>query len=167
MSITIRKATVADAERINKAAQVVFTQTFTPVIGAEQTAYMLSRMYDIDGLRQQISNGRDFYLAENPEGEICGYLSCFPIDGGIFRIEKLYVMPSAQKTGLGKRLFDHALSLAKLQVPPSKRLQLNVNRENPAVQFYLHIGMHIASQGDFVFGGGYYMNDYIMEYEVE
>ena len=62
--------------------------------------------------------------------------------------------------------FDHALSLAKLQVPPSKRLQLNVNRENPAVKFYLHIGMHIASQGDFPFGGGYFMNDYIMEYEV-
>lgn len=166
MEIKIRKATADDAERINKAAQIVFTQTFTPVIGAEQTAYMLERMYDIEGLRQQINNGRGFYLAEDSQGAIIGYMSCFPIDGGVFRIEKLYVMPNSQKTGLGKKFFDYALSLAKKQTPPSRCLQLNVNRENPAVQFYLHIGMHIASQGDFPFGGGFFMNDYIMEYEV-
>ena len=61
--ITIRKAITDDAERINEAAKVVFTKTFTPVIGKEQTAYMLERMYDINGLKQQISEGKDFFLA--------------------------------------------------------------------------------------------------------
>lgn len=162
--ITIRKAIIDDAERINSAAKVVFTKTFTPVIGKEQTAYMLERMYDINGLKQQISEGKDFFLAEDCEGNICGYMSCFPKDDGIFRIEKLYVMPQCQKTGLGKRFFDYAKTLAKGLNPKPKCLQLNVNRENPAVDFYLHIGMKIASQGDFPFGGGYFMNDYIMEY---
>lgn len=166
MEISIHKAGVNDAERINKAAQIVFTQTFTPVIGAEQTAYMLEKMYDVDGLKKQISQGRNFYLAENSLGEICGYLSCFQKDGEVFRIEKLYVMPDCQKSGLGKRFFEYAISLAKNLTPSPKYLQLNVNRENPAVKFYLHIGMKIASQGDFVFGGGYFMKDYIMEYEL-
>ena len=46
-------------------------------------------------------------------------------------------------------------------------MELNVNRNNPAVAFYEKMGMHKASQGDFHIGNGYYMNDYIMAMEIE
>ena len=47
------------------------------------------------------------------------------------------------------------------------RMELNVNRHNPALGFYLHMGMKKVSEGDFDIGGGYYMNDYIMAIDVE
>ena len=45
-------------------------------------------------------------------------------------------------------------------------MELNVNRENRAIRFYEHMGMHKARQGDFSIGNGYFMNDYIMSMEL-
>ena len=41
-------------------------------------------------------------------------------------------------------------------------MELNVNRHNPALGFYEHMGMSKAREGDFDIGNGFYMNDYIM-----
>lgn len=46
------------------------------------------------------------------------------------------------------------------------RIELNVNRNNPSIGFYHHLGLHILRQGDFHIGNGFYMNDYIMGLEV-
>ena len=46
------------------------------------------------------------------------------------------------------------------------RIELNVNRNNPSIGFYHHLGLRILRQGDFHIGNGYYMNDYIMGLEV-
>lgn len=40
--------------------------------------------------------------------------------------------------------------------------ELNVNRYNKALEFYLRMGMQIDRSGDFDIGGGFYMNDYIL-----
>lgn len=45
-------------------------------------------------------------------------------------------------------------------------IELNVNRNNPAIGFYHRFGFQILRQGDFPIGNGYYMNDYIMGLEV-
>ena len=47
------------------------------------------------------------------------------------------------------------------------RIELNVNRNNPAVGFYKHQGLKIIRQGDFPIGNGYYMNDYIMGLDID
>ena len=44
---------------------------------------------------------------------------------------------------------------------------MNVNRHNPAVGFYKHMGFHEYATRDFHIGSGYYMNDYIMRMEVK
>ena len=46
------------------------------------------------------------------------------------------------------------------------RIELNVNRNNPSIGFYHHLGLRILRQGDFHIGNGFYMNDYIMGLEV-
>ena len=46
-------------------------------------------------------------------------------------------------------------------------IELNVNRHNPAVGFYKHMGFHEHATRDFHIGNGYYMNDYIMRMEVK
>ena len=43
---------------------------------------------------------------------------------------------------------------------------LHVNRNNPALGFYKHMGMEKVREGDFPIGNGFYMNDYIMGIEL-
>ena len=72
-------------------------------------------------------------------------------------------MPEAQGSGLGKALFETAVAAVRGAVNNTPaRLELNVNRNNPAVGFYKKLGMTILRQGDFPIGHGFYMNDYIM-----
>lgn len=45
-------------------------------------------------------------------------------------------------------------------------MELNVNRNNKALQFYEYMGMRKLREGDFPIGNGYYMNDYIMGLDI-
>lgn len=52
-------------------------------------------------------------------------------------------------------------SLPETIHPSPFTIELNVNRHNPAVGFYKHMGFHEHATRDFHIGNGYYMNDYI------
>lgn len=110
----------------------------------------------------QASSGHIFYL----DGEK-GYVSFRferQLDDGtkLFHLEKLYVLPEYQRTGLGLLLFNKVVESVKRIAGGPARIELNVNRYNSAVSFYEHLGMHKARTGDFPIGHGYFMNDYIM-----
>lgn len=99
-----------------------------------------------------------------------GYASARPVgaaDDGTprYHLEKLYVMPEARKTGLGRELFDTICGWVTSREPRAL-LELNVNRSNPALGFYERLGMARARSGDFPIGNGFYMNDYIMALEL-
>lgn len=96
---------------------------------------------------------------------IVGYVSFEPEDTlpdgrPLFHLQKLYVLPDYQGHGLGRALFT-AVTDALRTTCGHARIELNVNRHNPAVTFYRHLGLTCAREGDFPIGHGYYMNDYI------
>ena len=45
-------------------------------------------------------------------------------------------------------------------------MELNVNRNNKALDFYYRMGMRKDRQGDFDIGNGFFMNDYIMVLDI-
>ncbi len=47
-----------------------------------------------------------------------------------------------------------------------KMVELNVNRQNKAVDFYKNIGFKIIKEVDIPIGEGYFMNDYVMQKEL-
>ncbi len=47
-----------------------------------------------------------------------------------------------------------------------KIIELNVNRFNSAVEFYLKKGFKIKEEVDLEVGQGFYMNDFVMRYEL-
>ena len=64
-------------------------------------------------------------------------------------------------------LFDKAVSHIREQASGRPAaLELNVNRNNPSIGFYNHLGLQILRQGDFHIGHGFYMNDYIMGMDI-
>lgn len=164
--ITIRKATVQDAELIHSMAWKVFPQTYEHILSEEQTEYMMHWMYDVENVRRQMEHeGHVYFIASDGETPV-GYVSVRPDGTDKVHLEKIYVLPEFQKTQAGGALFRHAVAYAREAFPAAEALELNVNRDNPALGFYRHMGMRIDRQGDFDIGNGFYMNDYIMRLDL-
>ena len=160
----IRKATTEDIPLIRSLAQTAFRETYKKILSPAQMEYMMDMMYSEASLRRQMTTENNLFFIE--EGR--GYVS-FRYDGRTadsrnrFHLEKLYVLPEYQKTGLGRLLFDKvAQEAGNLSNGEPFRLELNVNRQNPALGFYEHLGMRKDRDGDFPIGKGFYMNDFIM-----
>jgi len=167
MKIEIRRASDIDLPVIHEMAEVVFRQTYRTILSAEQMDYMMEWMYSLPNLAKQVAQGHTYYIAWNGE-EPLGYVSVRrdtedPDGTEVWHLEKIYVMPAAQGMGVGYKL----LETARKHVRDNKsaaiaRIELNVNRNNPAVGFYKRHGLTILRQGDFPIGNGFYMNDFIM-----
>ena len=162
--IEIRRAAGEGLATIHNMAEVVFRETYRTILSPEQMDYMMEWMYSMPSLEKQVEEEHVYYIAwdgNTPQG----YVSVQKEREGLYHLQKIYVMPSAQKTGLGKLLMDRALEHVRKEAGHAT-VELNVNRENPARGFYERMGFKVVRQGDFPIGKGFYMNDYIMGIEV-
>jgi GNAT superfamily N-acetyltransferase len=76
------------------------------------------------------------------------------------KLHKLYVLPEIHHSGIGGALFDSVVKASKTE--HCKHLILQVNKINPARQFYQKKGMYIDKEAVFDIGNGFVMDDYIM-----
>ena len=165
--ISITQATESDIHVIKSMADVVFRDTYNSILTAELVEYMMEWMYSDKSLEKQFSDQHSFFIAWC-NGIAVGYMSiqkeCITEDNiTVYHLHKLYVMPEWQGSGIGEHLFKKAYEYATHNKNSAKaRIELNVNRYNKAVGFYIRMGMKIAREGDFPIGEGFYMNDYIM-----
>lgn len=167
MMVNIVKAGADSLKVIHDMAQVVFRHTYKDILSSEQMEYMMDMMYSMPNLHKQLEEGHCYYIAYRG-GVPCGYVSVQhegKDDEGveIYHLHKIYVMPDAQGSGVGMSLFNTAVEhvRAKVNDKPA-RIELNVNKFNSSVNFYLHIGMRVLLEEDFPIGNGFYKTDYIM-----
>ncbi|WP_321480427.1 GNAT family N-acetyltransferase [uncultured Bacteroides sp.] len=163
---TLRKAAIADCELINELAKEIFPKTYEEILSKEQLEYMFEWMYSIDNLHKQMNEGHQYFIAYK-EDKACGYISIQQEENDLFHLQKIYVLPSFQNMHVGSFLFRKAIEYIRSIHPQKCTIELNVNRENKAVEFYERMGMQKIRQGDFHIGNGYYMNDYIMGLTLE
>lgn len=164
----IRQATTADIPSIQALAEVTFRHTYKKILSPEQMEYMMDWMYSAKSLNEQMcEKGHRFLILTDDNEEEVGYAS-FNKEGDqgsrqLFHLQKIYILPKMHGKGYGALLF-HAIEkeMLRLAYPSSVIFELNVNRNNSAVSFYEHLGMHKDREGDFHIGNGFYMNDYIM-----
>lgn len=165
--LAIRKATVADCELIHTLAWQIFPETYKDILSPEQSEYMMEWMYSLENLRKQMEEEGHIYFIAYHNNEACGYVSIQQQGENLFHLQKIYVLPSFQGVHCGSFLFHEAVRYIKEIHPTPCVMELNVNRNNKALKFYEHMGMRIVREGDFPIGNGYYMNDYIMELEID
>lgn len=161
----IRKATKDDCLLIRQLAERIFPVTYKDILSKEQIDFMMEWMYSVPNLNGQMDDGHTFLLAYKDD-EPVGYVSVEQQEQDLFHLQKIYVLPRMQGKGCGKFLFTEAVRLIKAVHPDSCMMELNVNRDNPAVRFYERMGMNKARKGDFPIGNGFFMNDYIMSKEI-
>jgi GNAT superfamily N-acetyltransferase len=157
----IRNASIADYQYIYDIAIPVWEATYSSILTQDQMDYMLGLFYSREAIADQITNGGHRFLLAEDEGVYLGFASYqINYQTGITKLHKLYVLPQSHGKGIGKALVklieDAAIEYSNDQ------LLLNVNRFNPAIDFYLRAGFENRGEDDVDIGNGYLMEDYLM-----
>ena len=166
--IEITEASTADLSEIQTIAGIAFPHTYAPLLSQEQIDYMMNLMYSTESLMKQMQEDGNTFFVARTKTKAVGFISIRPDGKDLYHIEKIYILPDFQKKHIGALLFAKAKDYAiQSNNNTPLRIQLNVNRNNPAVFFYKKRGMHVAENVDKEIGNGFQMNDYIMEIRVE
>jgi len=158
----IRKASIADYTIIYDIAIPVWEATYKTLLTGEQMDYMLNLFYSEEAITEQIAlKNHQFLLAVDDEGLHLGFAS-YEVNflSETTKLHKLYVLPQAHGKGVGKALVTVIENAAKKHL--NDKLLLNVNRFNPAVQFYIKSGFENKGEDNVDIGNGYFMEDYLM-----
>jgi diamine N-acetyltransferase len=156
---SIFQAGVNDIPSIRDMAWKTWPVTYKDVIPPGQIEYMLELMYSKDALVRQMQEGHIFFIAKRNESAH-GFASVGPIDEGVYKLHKLYVLPEHQGTGLGKNLLQKTMHYASGK--GATRLILQVNKKNRSREFYVSQGFKVEEEAVFPIGEGYVMDDYVM-----
>jgi ribosomal protein S18 acetylase RimI-like enzyme len=159
----IVKATPGDIPLIRELTFQIWPQTYSAILEQDQIDYMLEMMYSEPSLQQQMQEGAMFLIIY-ADGIPAGFASYQEMQSGIFKLHKIYVLPSQQGRGTGRFLVDFIFDDIKQR--GGTALQLQVNRHNKAKIFYEKLGFRVKEEVDIAIGNGYFMNDYIMEKKI-
>lgn len=160
--MSLREVKESELMQVAEMAHEIWLEYYPPIIGEEQTNYMLSRIYGHESLVKQMREKKHkFYFwdkAKTPIGfaslDLSGEESAF--------LAKFYLRNSHRGTG------EAAAFLKALEKEVEKAgktgMWLTVNRQNiRAINFYFNQGFKITRCEDFDIGNGFFMNDFIME----
>lgn len=164
---SIRKATINDREVIRNLASRIWENTYGTILSKEQLDYMFEMMYAPDSLLTQMNELHHQYFIVFDDGSPAGYLSIEQKDPDLFNFQKIYSLPEKHGSGIGRYIIEQGIAYLKQLHPGPFTVELYVNRHNPAVGFYKHMGFQVVATRDHSIGNGYYMNDYIMEKRID
>jgi N-acetylglutamate synthase-like GNAT family acetyltransferase len=156
----IKTASIKDIPLIRELTFKIWPQTYAAILSQVQVDYMLNLMYSEASLEKQMKEGSQFIIV-NEDGIPVGFASYQEIEPSIFKLHKIYILPSQQGKGTGRFVIDHIIDDIKKK--GAKALLLQVNRYNKARSFYEKLGFTVIDEADFDIGNGYFMNDYVME----
>lgn len=158
--LSIRIAAVADIPLIRELTFAIWPQTYSSIISQAQIDYMLDMMYSPASLQKQMEDGCAFIIVHDTDTPVA-FAAYHEPKPQIFKLDKIYILPSQQGKGTGKFIINYITT--EIKKLGAKALQLQVNRHNNAKNFYEKLGFTIIDTADFDIGNGYFMNDYVME----
>lgn len=158
----IKRASKEDIATIQQLAEEIWPKAYGTIISAAQLRYMLNLIYSEASLTIQIEKGHQFILAmeNNTAIGFASFSQKNEIENTTFRLHKIYVLPDTTTKGIGSFLLSYVCNESMQQ--GATQLELNVNKYNPAKQFYLKKGFTVLRDEVIDIGEGYVMDDYVM-----
>jgi len=150
---------VSEIVQIVDLAREIWIPSFKSYFTEDQLWALFNGMYNTDLLHNTLSNPNyHYYFIYNSKDQITGYVALDFSDKSL-KIDKIYVHPKLQGTGIGSRILSYLLEEYR-----DKRIWLRVNRGNSgAVKLYEKQGFRVIERKDFHGPGKYKYEDYIME----
>jgi GNAT superfamily N-acetyltransferase len=159
--LSVTKATTADIPLIRQLTFAIWPQTYSSIISKEQINYMLEQMYNPATLEKQMEEDGCTFIIVHDDAEPVAFASYNETEPQLWKLNKIYILQSQQGKGTGKFIINYITD--EIKTKQAKALQLQVNRQNKAKDFYERLGFKIIKTADFDIGNGYFMNDYVME----
>ena len=154
---------VEDITVVADLADEIWREHYIPIIGLAQVDYMLDKFQSAEAIEQQIKEGAMYYLIEYKHTPI-GYLSFYFKKNSLF-LSKIYVKSSLRGKGFGRK----AMSFVEDEAGKNSRntISLTVNKNNNrSIEAYRKMGFKKVKPVVMDIGGGFVMDDFIMEKEL-
>jgi diamine N-acetyltransferase len=164
--IAIVRARYDELPEVQRLAGRIWRAHYPGIISHEQIDYMLERGYALEALAALLdADDRGLELA-TVDDELAGFAAWYVTENrDEAKLDKLYVIQSRQRQGLGGRLIAQASSLA--HAAGARSMVLNVNKNNTqAVRAYERHGFAVREAVVVDIGRGYFMDDYVMVKEI-
>ena len=125
-------------------ANEIWNEHFTPIIGKEQVEYMVEKFQSYPALKEQIIH----------PGE----------DNRLF-LSKLYIKKESRGRHLATKTFGFLKDLCRERGYSAVWLTCNKHNDN-SLGVYRHLGFETIDTQEADIGGGFIMDDFIMEYKI-
>lgn len=145
-------------------ATKIWNASYVDMISRDQSEYMLEKYLSPGSIMEQIAEGT-IYALITEGGDDAGFVA-YRIDGEKLFLSKFYIDKEYRHTGLATYSLRHITKIAeKLKL---RQIYLTVNRKNvEAISAYEHWGFVSVDDVDTYIGNGFFMNDHIMELDLE
>lgn len=143
MSLTIRTATVADISAVRATLIETWHATYDPIYGVEKVIDITTRWHSVDALTAQLTQPHSAFLLAEAAGCVVASSFAHRVDPDSVHLSRLYVHPSAQNRGVGRRLM--AETLAPFTPIRTQRLEVEP-RNTGAIAFYEREGFRLSGQ---------------------
>lgn len=148
-----------DFQQIETLAREIWEEHYTPIIGADQVAFMLDKFQSVEAMQKQVAEGYEYFRIQEAD-RLVGYLAFKEEADGLF-LSKVYIHSSARGKGLGKAAIEFVK--AEAQNRGLSKIRLTVNKYNhDSIAAYLKMGFEKTRELVIDIGQGYVMDDYEM-----
>ena len=161
LMVDIRPITPPDVPAIAALAREIWQATYPGIITQEQIDFMLEQRYGHERLYDDLEDLHKWLDQAFHDGRRVGF-AFSEIYKGEFKLDKLYIHPDVQRRGVGGQLIAHVAERAKREGYPCLILQVSKRNVN-AINSYKKYGFEVRTVTVDDIGGGYVMDDYVME----
>jgi len=170
-NITIRRATIADLETLQKIGRQTFFETFAEANTEENMRTYLDENFSTAKVSGELSNPDSAFYFAVLDNEVIGYLKVNYgqaqtelHDAQALEIERIYVLKQYHGLKVGQELYETAVQIAK--VADARYIWLGVWEENKrAIGFYEKNGFVVFDKHLFKLGDEI-QTDYMMRLEI-
>lgn len=158
---------VTEGEELKELAALaheIWNEYFPCILEQGQIDYMVEKFQSHEAISRQISEEGYRYFLLREEGDTAGYAGICPRDGKLF-LSKLYLRRQFRGRGLASQAFAFLEGYCARTGLPA--VWLTVNRNNThAIDVYRRRGYRVVREQRAEIGGGYFMDDFVMEKSV-
>ena len=152
-----------DVARLAGLADGVWHECFPGIITAGQIDYMVAKVQSVPALTGQLAEGYRYFIVGDGRSDV-GYIGLHPEPDAMF-LSKLYLIKDARGHGYSSEMLAFVKGLCAASGIGT--IRLTVNRGNAqAIAVYRAAGFKTVREQQADIGGGYIMDDYVMELRV-
>lgn len=156
------RASEKDIPLIQELAKKSWEKAYAEILSEDQITYMLNKMYSEDALKQHFRHPEYHYYLISSNDNTVGFIGIqHHIEPNTTKLQRIYLLPEAKGKGLGRESIDFLKNVCREE--DISRIILNVNKKNQATLMYQKMGFSVYDEGIFDIGGGFFMDDYLMQ----